>query len=369
MPANEYYSLLAMSKPRENLKLEPDSIPQSLGGIARARKLSPEQRSEIAKVAAEARWDRDASRPHFPKATHDGHLQIGNTMIDCAVLEDGTRVISQSSFLRAIGRSPNPKAGQGSGTLRQAYEENYGLDELPPFLPAMNLKPFISSELMNSKNPIAYKPKTGGRMAFGYKAEILPMVCYAYIDADKAGKALKSQKNMVKAAELIIRGLATVGIIALIDEATGYEKVRDRLALQKILDAYLLKELAAWAKRFPDEFYIELFRLRHWEWKGMSVNRPSFVGRLTNDLVYERLAPGILKELQTRNPVNEFGYRKGRHHQLLTHDVGHPALAQHLHASIALMRASKDWNSFMMLMNRALPKKSGQLPLLLEDKD
>jgi hypothetical protein len=351
-----------------DFKLEPETV-QSLGGKARAKSLSAEERSQIAKVAAEARWDRDSTRPHFPKATHDGHLKIGNTTIDCAVLEDGTRVISQSSFLRALGRSIRPTAVQGSASLQRAIEENVGLEELPPFLPSQNLKPFISKDLMESKNPIAYRPIVGGKLAFGYKAEILPMVCYAYVDADKAGKTLKSQKNMVRSAEVIIRGLATVGIIALIDEATGYEKVRDRLALQKILDAYLLKELAAWAKRFPDEFYIELFRLRNWQWKGMAVNRPSFVGRLTNDLVYERLAPGILHELQTRNPVLESGHRRGRHHQLLTHDVGHPALAQHLHASIALMRASNNWHSFLMLMNKALPKKSGQLPLLLEDSE
>jgi hypothetical protein len=340
---------------------------QSLGGKARAEKLSPEDRSSIAKVAAEARWSRYPNRVHVTKAINEGPLKIGEAVIDCAVLEDETRVINQRSFLKAFKRSPRPTAGKGSETLKQAFEENYGVEELPPFLPSPNLKPFISNELMMSKNPIPYKPMRGGRIAFGYKAELLPMACYAYIDADKAGAIRKDQRHMVKAAEMIVRGLATVGIIALIDEATGYQQVRDRLALQKILDAYLLKELAAWAKRFPDEFYMELFRLRNWQWKGMTVNRPSYVGRLTNDLVYERLAPGILTELQSRNPITEMGYRKHRHHQWLTHDIGHPALAQHLYATVALMRASKDWHAFMLMVNRALPKKSGQLPLLLSD--
>jgi len=49
-----------------------------------------------------------------------------------------------------------------------------------------------------------------------------------------------------------VRGFARVGIIALVDEATGYQEVRNKLALQAILDAFLRKELAAWAKRFPD---------------------------------------------------------------------------------------------------------------------
>jgi hypothetical protein len=61
---------------------------------------------------------------------------------------------------------------------------------------------------------------------------------------------------------------------------------------------------------------------------------------------YERLAPGILAELEGRNPKDERGNRRGKHHQLLTDDVGHPALAQHLHAVIGLMRAAGTWDQF-----------------------
>ncbi len=66
-------------------------------------------------------------------------------------------------------------------------------------------------------------------------------------------------ERIAKAASLLIRGLAYVGIVALVDEATGYQEVRDKRALQSILDKYLRKELAAWAKRFPDEFCKEMF--------------------------------------------------------------------------------------------------------------
>src|SRR5206468_6981574 len=99
-----------------------------------------------------------------------------------------------------------------------------------------------------------------------------------------------------------------------------YQEFRDRHALQALLDRYLRKELAAWAQRFPDEFYQNIFRLRNWEWKGMSVNRPWIVGKLTKDIVYARLAPGIIKELEQRNPMDEKGHRKARHHQWLTED-------------------------------------------------
>jgi P63C domain len=95
------------------------------------------------------------------------------------------------------------------------------------------------------------------------------------LDARDADKLTEHQKPIASACDFLIRGLAHIGIIALVDEATGYQEVRDRLALQAILDAYLRKELAAWAKRFPDEFYKQMFRLKGWQWKGMSINRPS----------------------------------------------------------------------------------------------
>jgi hypothetical protein len=98
-------------------------------------------------------------------------------------------------------------------------------------------------------------------------------------------------------------------------------------------------------------------------WNKLSVKRPLYVGRLTNDLVYERLAPGILEELQSRNPRDDKGRRQHKHHQLLTDDVGHPALAQHLHAVIGLMRASNNWREFHEMLDRAFPKKGSVLQL------
>jgi hypothetical protein len=161
--------------------------------------------------------------------------------------------------------------------------------------------------------------------------------------------------------------LAIVGITALVDEATGYQEVRDRRALEAILDKFLRKELAAWAKRFPDEFYQQIFRLKKWEWKGMSVNRPGVVGKYTNDLVYERIAPGILDELKRLNPKDERGRRKSAHHQWLTEDIGHPALAQHVYALIGFMRVSEEWDVFYRMVQRAFPKKNTTLLLPIPD--
>lgn len=345
----------------ENENTPMELLPQSQGGRARAEKLSPEQRSDIARTAAEARWEKaaqhDPERAVFAKATHTGTIRLGAKEIECAVLEDGTRVLSRAGFVRAIGRKGKVKGGE-------QYEPE---SKLPIFLGADNLKPFIPSDITDNSNPVYFKHPKSRSVAMGYKAELLPAVCKVFMDARADHKLRDNQLHIAKECEILVHGFAKLGITGLIDEATGYQYVRDRLALQKILDAYIAKELAAWAKRFPDEFYQELFRLRRWEWKGMSVNRPSYVGKLTNDLVYQRLAPNILDELQKKNPKNELGHRASKHHQWLTTDVGHPALAQHIHALIALMRASSDWTGFYKMVERALPRKTGQLPLLLED--
>ena len=321
------------------------------GGRARAKVLSAAQRKEIAKKAAEARWSP-------PKAEFVGELTIGEVKIDCAVLADGTRVLSQRSVGRALGR------GYGSTTWRKATEDAGG--KIPFYLSANSILPFISNELMVLlKEPIIYRHGQGGGVAHGVPATALPLICEVWLKARDAGALTRTQMSVAARVDILMRGLAHVGITALVDEATGYERVRDRQALQAILEKYLEKELAAWAKRFPDTFYDEMFRLKGWSKPsdGNPSHRPGAAGMYTNDIVYDRLAPGIVEELQKRNPKDERGNRKGKHHQLLTEDVGHPALAQHLHAVIAFMRVSNSWEQFKQMLDAAFPKRGSSLPL------
>lgn len=325
------------------------------GGAARAKSMSAEERSESAKKAADARWG-------APKALYSGELSIGELTIDCAVLPDGTRVLSQRGIGRALGR------GYGGNSWRKKDDDDAAA-KLPFFMNAKPLIPFVSNELAALANsPIEYRHGQGGGVGHGINATALPQICEVWLKARDAGELSEVQKKVAAKAEIIMRGLAHVGITALVDEATGYQEVRDKQALQAILDQYLRKELAAWAKRFPDEFYQQMFRLKGWQRKDLSSpsRRPGAAGMYTNDIVYERLAPGIVQELEVRNPKNAKGHRKGKHHQLLTEDVGHPALAQHVHALIALMRASSSWEQFMLLLNSAFPKKNDTMMLDLQ---
>jgi hypothetical protein len=287
-----------------------------------------------------------------PKATHSGNLVIGDLTIECAVLPGGTRVLSQRSFGRALGRT--------FGGKNWSAQVDSGAGKLPFFLSPRTINPFISNDLLLLvQNPIEYRTTFGGRVAHGIPATALPMICDIWLKAREAG-ALRTDSQLASAqkAEILVRGLAQVGVVALIDEATGYQEVRDRIALQEILDKYLRKELAAWAKRFPDEFYKQIFRLRGWKWSHL--RRPGVVAAYTKDIVYARLAPGILDELELKNPKNEKGNRLAKHHQWLSEEVGHPALEKHINEVLLLMRISDSWDAFRLLLEKGFPLVGGK---------
>lgn len=318
---------------------------QAKGGKARAESLSAPERRRIASVAAKARWQ-------APKATHTGELHIGEITIQCAVLPDGRRVLSQRGVGRALGR--------GYGGANWRGDDAGG--NLPFYVAAKTLIPFIPNELLLLiQQPVQYQQRQGGGVAHGIEATALPLICDVWLKARAEGALTSAQKAVAQRAEVLMRGLAHIGVVALVDEATGYQEVRDRMALQAILDQFLRKELAAWAKRFPEDFYKEIFRLRSWKWNNLK--RPGVVAAYTKDLVYARLAPGVLQDLERRNPIIATGRRAAKHHQWLTDDVGHPALAQHLHAVIGLMRASDSWDGFKKLVDRAFPKRGDNLEL------
>jgi hypothetical protein len=267
-----------------------DSITGSKGGKARADKLSSERKKEIAMLGVAARQAPQA------RATHMGVLRIADFEIPCYVLEDGTRVLSQRGLNDALG------AGQGGSTSDRAQK-------LPRFLAATILEPLISKDLtVRISKPIKCLMPHGGTPASAIPASALPDVCQVWLKAKELG-VLKTSKQLASAqkAEILHKALGQIGIIALVDEATGYQGIRPKDALQTYLEMLIRKELAAWAKKFPDEFYENIYKLKGWVWPGMGKNRFSVVGNYTRDLVFERLAPGLLQELESKSPKDDKG--------------------------------------------------------------
>lgn len=335
-----------------------DESIQSKGGIARAESLSASERKQIARKAAQTRWS-----PDIPRATHEGTVQIGAASISCAVIEGPQgpqRLLTQSDFMRALGRARQAKG-------RQYYDADVNL---PAFLTAKNLKPFISKDLEVTSSQIEFRTTKGAR-AFGYPATLLPKVCGVFMDADEAGVLTHHQKHIGRMAKVLVRALAGVAMDALVDEATGYQDVRPRLALQKILDQYIGHELAKWAKRFPDEFYREIFRLKGWTYDSKSTKRPMQMARITCDLVFDRIGPGLTKELKERRQeiFEKTGKKSGKLHQVMTPDVGHPALQHHMSGTIFLAKAFADgqYDEFHRAMDRVAQKHNRTLLLPFPD--
>jgi hypothetical protein len=286
----------------------------------------------------------------------DRPLRFGDIEIPCYVLEDEKRVLVQKGMMTALDMKQGT-AGRGGG------------DRLAKFISTKSIKPFASGELIEViTNPIKFQI-AGGNVAYGYEATVLADLCDAVLTARKKGKLNYQQTHIADQCEILLRGFARVGIIALVDEATGYQEIRSRQALEEILERFIAKELRKWAKTFPDEFYERLFRLKGWQYQPFSVKRPQYVGTLTNDLVYERIAPGVLDELKRITPKDDKGRRRHRYFQRLTEDVGHPRLREHLAAVIALMKATTNWGQFKRAIERALPRYGKTVPLDIDDPD
>jgi len=290
------------------------------------------------------------------KSTHSGVLKIGEAELECHVLENGCRVFSSKDLLSAFNLK---------------YDQKDQPRVLALFLDRIRFSSFENNELSSPlTTPIRYSVKgKGGSPIKGYMAELIPEICNAVLKQANSYSLPIELRDAADRSRALLNSFAKVGIIALVDEATGYQDSRDKDALRAILDQYLATEYSAWAKRFPDSFYKEMFRLKDWEWRGMKVNRPGVVGTYTNEIVYNRLAPGVLEELQRLNPPNETGRRKAKHHQWLTTDIGHPALNQHIYAVLALMKASSNWPTFKRNLTRAFPKYGDQGDLFFDDDE
>lgn len=279
------------------------------------------------------------------KVTHYGKWIIdkeNNISIDCYVTNDGRRVLSLRGTARAIGLT-----GGGSNALVR----NLKSDWIQPYL-SLNLKNWLGD--VENNNIETMEGKRKNQFFIPFNSDLFVDLCKAYVLAKNDGVFNKPKwsKQSETADKMlgIMSAFAKVGIIALIDEITGYQEEREKDELQKLLAQYVRAEFLPWAKRFPDEFYIEMFRLKGWTYKGNP--KPAIVGKLTNWLVYERLPEGILEELQKKNPIAKNNRRRFKHHQYLTESTGVLHLDKHLVSVITLMRACDNWEQFERMFNK-----------------
>ncbi len=213
------------------------------------------------------------------------------------------------------------------------------------------------------RNPIRFR-LPGGGSAFGFEATIVADICDVVLAARKQNALLHQQMHIAERCEILLRGFARVGIIALIDEATGFQRDRTNDALAKILEAFLAKELQPYIPTFPVAYYEQMFRLRGLDYPSSSVKRPQYFGILTNDVVYKRIAPGVLEELKRLK--SDTGRSRDKLFQRLTSNLGYPKLREHLGAVVAVMRLSSSWHDFLSKMDRLYPRYDEQPRLPFE---
>jgi len=286
------------------------------------------------------------------KSTHEGTVNIGENELKVAVLEDGTRIINYSAIFKAFGRT---KRGRIIGEVR--------VPNMPAFIDANNLQPFINQDLIDVLKTIEYEDKNGKNIE-GYNATILPLMCKMYLDA-RQQKALKTQQlPLARASEILLIGLSNIGVTALIDEATGYQYDRERFELQKILSAYISDEILKWQLTFTDEFYKEVYRLWNLPFIPKYIkNKPSFIGKLTSKYVYDMLPNGVVQKIKENTGKTEKGNWKYKWHQSLTPEIGKEHLKRQIIQVTTLMSIAQSKEHFNILFEQKYHKTPVQLEL------
>lgn len=334
-----------------------DASHYAKGGKARAANMTADQRRAQARKASAARWDKEKN---IPKAAYTGELIIGEMTFPCSVLSNGDRILTQSDFMKGMGMY------YSGWVANNQAEENSDLG-IPHFLAFKNLKPYVDRHLGHLQSIVVKYRTERGSLAHGIKADIIPRICDVWLDAEEGGRLGSRQKQVAEKARLMMRALAHVGIIALVDEATGYQRDRASDALSKILEAFIDKELQPWVKTFPDEFYDELFRLRGLQYPRDTVKRPQYFGHLTNDIVYKRLAPAVLDDLKRTTPKTQSGANTHHFHRKLTPELGHPKLREHMSSVVTAMKLSKDYNDFIHKLDKLHPRYNETMAMDLSE--
>lgn len=290
----------------------------------------------------------------LPKATHQGQMTVGDLNLDCYVLEDGRRVFHKRGMARALGL----KSEGGNAFMRSMTRKGIGSE--------------LGEKLVERiANPVNFKPLTQD-LAHGYDAEVLVDVCKAILKADEQGKLSKSQSGLAVQARILLNAFAKVGVVALVDEATGFQQVRDPNALRLLVQQYIEAEKQEWMKQFPDSYYDDLNRLygskrlTQTATGAVIQNRPQHFANFTRSYVYHPLENGeVLAELDRINPkIDKKGTRRARFHQHLSLGYGIEKLKRQVQEVQTLMAVSDTVTQFKKLFHKRFPQKGDQLDML-----
>jgi hypothetical protein len=324
------------------------------GGRARASVLTAEERKAIARTAALARWtgrplppgveqasdspgisgktSKTDNGPAIPVALFHGKLKMAAAEFAVYVLDNGKRVMAQREVVRVL-----------TGKRETGKLASYvNVQVLRPYLDADN----ITGQILQFKIPGTQY------VGHGYEATLLLDICDAYLRARDDGVLTGVQLDIAKQAEVITRACAKVGIIALIDEATGYQDFRKKQELQLKLQAFIAEDLQEWALMFPQEFWFELARLEGVHYSPRS--RPLRWGKYIMAFVYDAVdgKGEIGKHLRQINPDP---HHRKNHHQWLK-EFGRAKVHDQVQKVVTIMKLCDNMDDFKQKFARVFKK-------------
>ncbi len=276
------------------------------------------------------------------KFSHKGTIKFGDVESDCYVLEGGLAVLSK----------------RGAAALLGFVGEGKGGSKLDSFLKAVDKKGYDSKQLQESvggSNLLFIAPEVG--RVTGIEAEVFMRIAVISSRAYLAGDLKKMQEHIGIQCHKIVLASASVGITALIHEAVGYTSADPNELRTIIASSWLVPAPAVRQKTVPDEFYEYLYMVMGWKRLSPPHLHGQAVGRITADIVYSRLAPGVLQEVRTRNPVQANGKRRYTHHQFLKLDTAYNALVRRIEDVTLMLRMAGvgGWSKFYDFLNNAYP--------------
>lgn len=292
--------------------------------------------------------------PKIANATHKGFMHVSGIDLDCYVLEDGRRIFNKRGMAKAIGL----KSEGGNAFLKTINRKGVGSE--------------IDEKLRHEiENPI-YFNYLRADPGHAYEAGVLVEVCKAIRRAHDAEKLTKTQLVLYKHATALLNALGKVGVVALIDEATGYQRERSPDALRILVQQYLEDEKREWQKEFPDEYYAELNKIYGSgntairKTGAIVLNKPQHFANFTRSYIYQPLENGaVLDELDKLNPtLDKKGTRKNRFHQHLSQNYGLEKLRMQVREVITLLKISDSVAEFKKLFKKRFPRKGDQMDLL-----
>lgn len=276
------------------------------------------------------------------KVRNRGELDLSGIKISCYVLEDGTRVLSGRGMQEALKMVDDNKKTSGHRIIR--------------YLNQKTLNPFIYKDKPSGHyDPIVCYD--GNKKIHGYEATVLVDICDGILEARKHIDLSPRQSIIAEQCEILVRAFAKVGIIALVDEATGYQNEREHFELQKILSAYISDEVLKWQLIFTDDFYREIYRLWGLPFIPKYIRqKPSFIGKLTRKYIYEELPKGVVDKIREKVGKTEKGNWKYKWHQTLTPEIGREHLKKQIIEVTTLMSISKSKEQFDALFQQKYNK-------------